>query len=163
MWFSRVCTTDSDFIYIFMSGYYQNFKNIGCYPDWARRYYFSNKIFDTHRQFFDGFDGDDTSLQLRRAAFRKSIGEKDVSIKAHEENISLPNETFLNGVHGTKLMKIQKKVLNCFYGDQFDVNDRDTWTNQNVVVDWLTTEFKLSKREAEAIDMVTRPDLARGK
>ncbi len=34
---------------------------------------------------------------------------------------------------------------------------------QEAIVDWLMGEYKLSKREAEAIDIITRPDNARGK
>ena len=86
---------------------------------------------------------------------------KDVFICAYETNKSALNSVF--GHHDTKLMRIQKKIIERYYGYLFDINDRKTWTNQNVVVDWLIKEFGISDRESKAIDMITRPDIARGK
>lgn len=157
----QVADTDPDFVYIFMNGYYENLKTISRYPKWILGFHFKNSQLEIHKHFFDGFNGSDEALKVRRTAFRKAIGEEDVFSSKPE-----PNKDTLTDIvdsHSTKLLKIQKKVLDRFYGTQFDITNRDTWTNQSVIVDWLITEFNLSKREAEAIDLVTRPDAARGK
>lgn len=144
-----------------MNGCYENIKAIGRYPEWILGFYFKNSQLNTHKQFFDGFKGDDESLRIRRKAFRKFIGEDDVfNNKQDADKTTITNN--LN-YYSTRLLKIQEKVIEHFYGKQFDINDPDTWTNQKVIVDWLRAEFKLSEREAQSIDIVTRPDQARRK
>lgn len=159
--FTEVSESDPRFVYIFMNGHYQSLSSRGDYPEWVREFFFRNEHLEFHKHFFSGFEGDDETLKIRRKAFREAICRKDICICTYETDKSASNVVFDH--HDTKLMRIQKEVLNRFYGELFDINDSDTWTTQNVVVEWLIAEFGLSKREAEAIDMVTRPDQARGK
>lgn len=161
--FLKISETNFDYIYIFMSGYYQNLKAVGCYPKWICGFHFNNFQLDIHKQFFDGFDGDDESLRIRRKAFRNAIGEEDIFPASQETYKFIPHKMASHGNHETKLMRIQKEVLKRFYGDQFNLNDSDTWTHQQVVVEWLKSKYRLSDREAKSIDIVTRPDQARGK
>jgi len=175
--FSIVHDTNHDYVYLFMNGFYTTSPAMernsgGKYkirflprypvPTWVMKYYLNNSQLVVFSEFFSEYVLDDEqTIQLRRTAFRKAIGVKDVFICAYETNKSALNSVF--GHHDTKLMRIQKKIIERFYGDLFDMNDRETWTNQNVVVDWLIKEFGLSDRESKAIDMITRPDIARGK
>ncbi len=166
--FSIVSESSCDFIYIFMRGFYDGLRpklmETDSLPDWTRKYYFKSDDIDAFEQFYDSeiYDlDDDRTIQLRRTAFRKIIGQKDVFGGKQETY-----EPVLNGIsgnHNTKLMRIQKEVLDRFYGEQFDMNDSDTWAPQQIVVDWLKSEYQLSDREAKSIDIVTRPDQARGK
>ena len=157
----QVNDTDPNFIYIFMNGYYKDIKEIGCYPKWFLGFYFKESQLETHKQFFDGFEGDDESLRVRRIAFRKSINEDEVFNNKQDSDKTTTADKLNH--HHTRLLKIQEKVIEHFYGNQFDIDDPDTWTNQKVIVNWLITNFKLSAREAQSIDIVTRPDQARRK
>lgn len=76
--FSKVPDSDNDFIYLFMTGKYSESGHTGQYPEWAKKYFFKNEHLGAHRRLFDGFDGDEESLLLRRTAFRTHIGESDV-------------------------------------------------------------------------------------
>jgi hypothetical protein len=58
----------------------------------------------------------------------------------------------------TRLMEIMYETIERYYGENYDPNDRDTVTKQDVVVAWLMLEHSLSKRSAEAIDIIIRPE-----
>lgn len=169
--FVAITESDYDFIYIFMKGHYRCIlgyteEGRSSFPGWVEKYYVKNDHIVKFDEYFDERNyvhDDDRTIQLKRTDFRKFIGEKDVSINTDEINESLPNETFFHGDHDTKLMRIQKEVLNRYYGNQFDVTDRGTWSKQSDVVAWVRQEYNLTEREAMAVDMVTRPDQARGK
>lgn len=60
--------------------------------------------------------------------------------------------------HSTSLLSILNLTINRYYGDNYDPNDKDTIPKQRDVVDWLMTIHSLSKRQAEAIDIITRPE-----
>jgi hypothetical protein len=134
-------------------------------PIWTGKYYINNKQLAIFNDFYKReyvFD-DEQTVQLRRTAYRNAIGEKDIAFDTRNITQVMTDENIFRGCHETKLMSIQKEVLKNFYGDLFDINEPDSWTKQTVVVDWLRQEFSLSDREAKAIDMITRPDIARRK
>ncbi|MOA14271.1 hypothetical protein D3C78_1343630 [compost metagenome] len=54
-------------------------------------------------------------------------------------------------------------VRSRYYGPNFLLGDQQTWPKQKDVVAWLKTTLSLSEREAEAVDIVARPDALRGK
>ncbi|SDZ02997.1 hypothetical protein [Nitrosomonas sp. Nm33] len=128
--FIKVPDSDNQFIYFFMSGYYQEQKSSGRYLEWAKEYFFKNSHLEIHKHFFeanfDEYQGTNyETIKLRRSAFRKHIGEKDVFFGA-QENKSAIDKTISHGYHETKLMRIQKEVLERYYGNQFDIADRNT-------------------------------------
>lgn len=181
--FSIVDDSNHDFVYLFMNGFYNtcpiNKRFYGrklvssiatryesfCIPEWTNKYYVNNKQLVIFNEFYreDYVFDDEQTVQLRRTAYRNAIGEKDIAFDAQNVNRLMTDENIFRGCNETKLMSIQKEVLKKFYGDLFDINEPDSWTKQTVVVDWLRQEFSLSDREAKAIDMITRPDIARGK
>lgn len=153
--FVKTPVGNMDANYIFMKGHYADSSPSGSYPEWAKKYYFKNEHLLAHKHFFDGFEGSDEALQVRREAFRAHIGM--IEHQGTTEDV-FPSE-FLQ----SKLMKLLLKVLERYYGDLYDENNRNSWPTQSMIIEWLMKEFGLSKREAESIDIVSRPDIARGK
>ena len=153
-----------------MKGYYYERELVTDFPFWSLKYYFKEEHIQLHKRFFKGYVNYEI-LPMVRVAFRKEINEEKISFDSsnfgvqdkYHCSISVNDEVINENFHFTKLMKIQKKVIERFYGEQFDINDSDTWTKQIIIVDWLKKEFGLSNREAQAIDMITRPESARGK
>jgi len=171
--FVEISHEELDFTYIFMNGFYDTspFKTkyfIKCwqFPAWTKKLYLKIEHVELLKQSYKNannheYHDDDKTIQLRRSAYRKAIGAKEVLYGDQTtDNVALNN--FPAG-YDTKLMGIQRKVLDRYYGDQFDIDDQDTWTSQNEVVRWIRKEYTLSDREAKAIDILTRPDQARGK
>ncbi len=179
--FTLVRNDNLDYIYLFMNGLYRscpvgqslhdqtgasiNYHENFCIPSWATDYFLNVNQLSLFREFFHDYDFDDErTIQLRREAYRRAIGLEDVFANSQDngnkklESIGKPEECYQ-----THLMEIQQKVLQRYYGDQFDLKDSSTWTSQIAVVEWLTKEFRLSKRAALSIDIITRPDAARGK
>jgi hypothetical protein len=108
--FLQTSSENKDVAYIFMKGHYYDLTPSGNHQEWAKNYYFKNEHLLIHRKFFDGFEGDDEVLRLRRDAFRAHIGL-----------INRPEATedaFLRGRHQTKLMKVLQKLLDRYYGDR---------------------------------------------
>lgn len=95
---------------------------------------------------------DENQQEILRARYRQMIGVP------YKTNVS----DFAYGT-GSKLSKLVQEVVIRYYSMNFDINDSDTWAKQKDIVEWLIAEHRLSKREAEAIDLVTRPDVARNK
>ena len=181
--FLKVDDYDPDFLYIFMNGFYKTYPAQKRFPTnkyasnllsrfsffdpapWIEKCYFNTEQLSKFNEFHvkpEYASEDEQTLHLRRAAYRKAIGLNDDFNLPDITKFVVKNKILPNS-HETKLMRIQRKVIERFYGDQFNINDRDTWTKQIVVVDWLMKEHHLSDREAKAIDMITRPDIARGK
>jgi len=70
---------------------------------------------------------------------------------------SLEDDESSKPEYQTFLMSILYKTIQRYYGENFDPNDSDTNTTQKDIIDWLMKTFSLSKRQAEAIDIITRP------
>lgn len=64
------------------------------------------------------------------------------------------DQQYQEGKYKTNLMGIMDKAIARYYGENFDVNDRESYPNQVNIVDWLMSEFSLSKRQAEAIEII---------
>jgi hypothetical protein len=78
-----------------------------------------------------------------------------------EENTLEKQDKQFFSKHNTRLMNITNDVLSRYYGENYDPQDRDTIPSQAIVIDWLKDTYSLSGREAQAIDIITRPDIAR--
>ena len=64
------------------------------------------------------------------------------------------NEQHQEAKYKTTLMGVMQKAIARYYGENFDVNDSDSYPKQVTIIDWLRTEFSLSKRQAEAIEII---------
>jgi hypothetical protein len=58
----------------------------------------------------------------------------------------------------THLMSIMYKTIDRYYGENYDPNERETAPKQVDVIDWLKETFSLTGRQADAIDVLTRPN-----
>lgn len=141
---------DKDFVYLQQLGKYEDTIHWRELADWADRFYVNMEHVG---QLFKFGIEDSTSareLNIKKEAYLKMIGvqtDNKMAISSFGDN--------------SKLFSILKLVISRYYGHTFDINDRDTWANQKDVIEWLKSEHHLSKREAEAIDIVLRPDQAR--
>ena len=151
--FTIVDKHDEDFIYLKQLGKYGDSIDWYKLADWADRFYINMEHENLHYNFMGNTC--EESIEVVRAkqdAFLKLIGvdiNTEITVSKFGDN--------------SKLFNILKVVINRYYGNTFDVNDKDTWPKQKDVVEWLISEHKLSKREAESIDIVSRPDEARNK
>jgi len=57
----------------------------------------------------------------------------------------------------THLMSIMYETIERYYGENYDPNDRDTVPKQVNVIEWLKETYSLTGRQADAIDVLTRP------
>ena len=57
----------------------------------------------------------------------------------------------------TRLMKIMDIAIARYYGDNFDPENRDTYPKQDHVIEWLMSEFSLTRRKAESIEIIITP------
>jgi hypothetical protein len=141
--------TDADHIYLFKKG--QHFDRIGMdeFPFWTKIYYFKAAHLVAEEMFFseDAMDMSVEEIAAQRELYRKYIGV--------DSGLSVPRRAH------SSLLSLIPKVLERYYGSSYVPTDPDTWTRQVVVINWLMKTFKISEREAEAIDVVTRPDHAR--
>lgn len=143
--------THEDYVYLAKKGEHCDYGPTASFPYWAKKYYVYREHLDQHRIFFSGVEIGDKPEKVAtlRDSFRRHIGfdaaSKAVSARAHR----------------TKMMGILERVLEHFYGKDFDPN---RVPKQEVVVPWIRAEFTgTSVADAKAIDAVTRPDAARNK
>lgn len=54
----------------------------------------------------------------------------------------------------TKLMKIIDRTVERYYGENFDINDPDSYPSQQEIVGWLEREFSLTTPEARSVERV---------
>lgn len=121
-----------------------------------------NHIFWPHNVIFEGTS---ELVGVRQATVKKWLASKGIDcpyysaldIDEDEKDVILKPR----GKHTTRLLGILDLVIERYYGDGYEPNDKDTITKQIVIVEWLQEKYSLSKREAEAIDIITRPEIAR--
>ncbi|MES2661719.1 MAG: hypothetical protein V4629_00295 [Pseudomonadota bacterium] len=151
--FIVVDKNDEDFIYLKQLGKYEDSISWYELSDWADRFYINMVHEKLHYNFTtDRYSASTEEANVKKEAFLKMIGvqtNNEIAVTNFGEN--------------SKLFKVLKAIINRYYSITFDINDRDTWPKQKDVIEWLINEHKLSRREAEAIDIVSRPDLARNK
>lgn len=146
-----------DYVYLSKKGEHSDSAPMYWLPFWTSTYYFSRAHLDAHAIFFSGdlSDHNKEAIAVLRAAFRKYIG---IEVEAHAgESTSRTNKEH------SSLLALVPKVMERYYGAGYVKTNPDTWTTQTVVVKWLMDSFAISEREANAIDIVTRPDQQRRK
>lgn len=124
----------------------------GNFPHWINKYSFKSDHVAAHNIFFHGDLPDSEGINAIRKAFRLHIGFDEKS---------LPQASRTTRPYQTRLLGYVDEVIERYYGEGFDPSNRDTWNKQDVIVEWLMDTYKLSKRAARAIAVVTTPDSAR--
>jgi hypothetical protein len=128
--------------------YDETFKTGGRWPEWFDTHGLMTSHIEAADDFFSKInDSCYDDLIPFVPIFRKQIGiNEDREARAEDA----PNE----------LMGYVAKVQKRYYGDNFDINTPSTWTPSTTIVAWLQSEG-LSQRQANAVDIVARPDLLR--
>ncbi|KKW66934.1 hypothetical protein AAV94_12720 [Lampropedia cohaerens] len=110
------------------------------FPEWGKKIYINRNELEEYELFFSADELREDQLQIIATTLRERFDNKPSSeISPYLER------------GNTRLASIAEKV-NQKYASE------DTWPLQKQVTHWLKEEFKLSNREAEAIDLITRPD-----
>jgi hypothetical protein len=97
---------------------------------------------------------------IKQSAFKAWLEERRFKSEYFDTSNAV-QKPIINTNHKTSLMMVMEETINRYYGDQYDPSNKDSLSSQKDVVEWLMSHKNLSKREAEAIDIVTRPDNAR--
>jgi hypothetical protein len=147
---------DENWVYLRCSGRQGGFPECTEPPSWFESYFISRRDLEVHSWLFTHNDSlSDAEVAHRRDALSKQL------------DLPLPGAPSGNAQNSsgrtTSLMGFIQTVQQRWYGENFDPLERDTFPKQVDVVDWLVKVHNLSKRQAEAIDIVTRPDQARRK
>lgn len=125
-------------------------------PEWADRYFFNAAHLKTYKIFFrDPWEQSTEEIMQLRAAYRNSL---NLPVLSTRDTRSLPARR-----GSSRLLGLQDATLARYYGENFLPSDASTWPRQKDVVSWLRETHGLSEREAQAIDIVCRPDALRGK
>lgn len=123
-------------------------------PSWADKYYICEAHFATYTTFFKAhWDHSADEIEQLRTAYRIAIG---MPISATQSRAAIQ-------VKQSTLLTLVDKVIGRYYGQNFIDIDSSTWPRQKDIVAWLKETEGLSEREAQAIDIVCRPDALRGK
>ncbi|MFM0566941.1 hypothetical protein PQQ88_01155 [Paraburkholderia caledonica] len=146
---------DPLYVYIVKKGEFWETGSTCVLPSWVSGLYVKQADLDAYNAYFAGSaELSDKERGLRREALWTTLGitpEKRKRSAASTER----------RVHKTSMLKAVQAVVDRYYGAQFEDGNADTVPRQKDVVEWLMTTFELSKREAESVDVVTRPDFAR--
>ncbi|MFC4308106.1 hypothetical protein ACFPN2_03340 [Steroidobacter flavus] len=148
-----VSYADEDYIYLSKRGQYCDYIHIDSVPCWVTSYWFRPEHLDAYRQLF-GDDYRDLSVDdvlVRREAFRRHIGAPTGNV------VSVVNTS------GSSLLNFLPQIMQRFYGEGYSATNPDTWTKQVAVTGWVRRALKASRREADSLDILTRPDQARRK
>lgn len=154
--FQRIPFTDPDYIFLSKMGEH-GVQDVGQseFPYWAKKFFMKTSDIEAHSRFFESReDGtpndemapygiDDDELPKYRAIFRQLIGVVDVA-PAH---VAAKHDS-------RKLLRIAHDVIAEF-------GDRTPYPKSTEVQPWLMEKYGISKRQADSIDVVTRPDSAR--
>lgn len=144
--------SDRDYVYLVERGRNQDEVSTYKMPQWATRCFLNLE----HINKFYSFDNSE---------FTPTETEREILFSTFRKIIDVPTSRTNTESYGasSSLYKLMQATIARYYGGNFNAYDSDTWAKQKNIVEWLMTEHHLSKREAEAIDIVTRPDAARKK
>lgn len=151
--FRQIPFDHHDYVYLEQKGKRGDASMTGRFPDWAKKYLVRRDHLSVHKIFFDGNKHGPDQTYILRNAYRQHIGITSMR-KQPAPTVS---------AHKTKLLELVDQVIARYYGENFDINDSDSWPKQTTVTGWLRSRHNLSQREAMALDLVTRPDHSRGK
>jgi hypothetical protein len=141
---------DPLYSYLALRYKYYDFSSDYSWPVWVQGLYFDRQHLEANKLFFwGGEELSEEQIQARREAFRARIG---VATKATGVTAA---------ASPTLLLKRVEAVRSRYYGGNFALGDPDTWPKQATVVAWLMSTHNLSKRLAEAVELVACPDEVR--
>lgn len=93
--------------------------------------------------------------------------EEEALIKAYRASLGLPIDDALEDSKNiswkTKLSDCAESMIHHFEEQGYNRTKLGNWPLQKEVVHWLSSNLGLSNREAEAIDLITRPDHLRAR
>jgi hypothetical protein len=132
-------------------------------PPWSKSLYVRKSDIEAFWLFHgDGGTNYEQARLVRAAALRAYIaGDLPVGPTGSSPRQVPPRGAIGTINHDTKLLRVMQTARERYYGANFDPDDPDTLPKQTDVVAWLIATYALSKREAEAIDIVIRPDSSR--
>lgn len=168
--FRRATRKDASAGYLLTGIEYGDFRrDYGDLPSWSDELFVSTR----ERQLLEPFRSwrcaGEEEARLLRAAFRAYVDGAFGIHLADDLLTAVPRQSNAGSgaddspiVHRTRMTRLLRETALRFYGSTFDTNDRDSWTSQATIVAWLREKHGVSKREAQAIDIMLRPDAARG-
>jgi hypothetical protein len=134
--------------YLALRWKYYDFSREYAWPSWIHDLYFDREHLEANKLFFwGGEELNDAQVEARRSAFRMRIGLTEPSAPATRAP--------------TRLLGHVQAVRERYYGANFAAGEPDTWPKQADVVAWLLATHQLSKRLAEAVELVACPDEVR--
>lgn len=71
-----------------------------------------------------------------------------------DSELTPKNNTISHSNYRTKRMDIIDRAIARYYGENFDISDKDSYPKQDQIIDWLRSEFSLSDIEARAIEKI---------
>lgn len=120
-------------------------------PPWTNRLYLRSDHLRIYEAFYAvDYEQSEEEVNLLRAGYRHALG-------------ITPERRPPSTARQSRLMSLTEAVYERYYGANFSPADSDTWPRQKDIVLWLKQVHGLSEREAQAIDIVCRPDALRGK
>jgi hypothetical protein len=153
--YTPVLFSEEEYIFLKVKGAHYDGGPEFRFPWWANEFYIKKSHMTAYGVFFHGKDPKPHEVEILKAAFQQYIGVQEfIGEQKHVENAPIMQ-------HRTRMIELAERVVERYYGITFDINDRDTWPRQRDVVEWLHTEFDISGRVGEAIDMLVRPDSIR--
>jgi hypothetical protein len=149
-----VIEPDALYVYLEQSRRYLTCPDTSHWPEWLQGHFFRRSHLAELKMWFEGGSYDLTNEQIaaRRRAFRSAIGFPAEG----NRRPALPASQ-----KGTQLLGHVAAVRDRYYGPNFSFSDPDTWPKQTDIVAWLMSTYSLSKRLAEAVELVACPDEVR--
>lgn len=146
---------DPLYVYIVKKGEFWETGSTSVVPSWVFGLYVKRSDLDAYDAYFSGSgDLSDEERNMRREALWNTLGISSGNAKsgtARSDKLA----------HKTRMLNVVQAVIERYYGPQFEDGNIDTVPRQKDVIEWLMQTFDLSKREADSVDVVTRPDFAR--
>lgn len=111
----------------------------------------------------EGGDDNDIALyRIRQTAIKDWLQSEGIYSAYFESLSDNPKKNHgstkaLSINYSTNLMSIMYETIERYYGKNFSIEDKDTYPKQEHVTEWLKTQFSLSKRQAEAIEIIISP------
>jgi hypothetical protein len=128
------------------------------YPPAVRLYKTLAKNCD--KEWYDAIASErGTGVEVSQAAIPErlsSLGNEPEYFSSMGSNVKA--EVIEKPEYQTPLMVIMYATIKRYYGENYDPNDRDSWTKQTDVIGWIRKKYSLSEAKAKAIEKMTRPD-----
>jgi hypothetical protein len=150
--FELVDDSSEELAYLRQRGKRYEVVHASSMPLWADKFYLRTDHLQTYEAFYAAdYEQSEAEINQLRAGYRYALG------------LIPDGPPLANRRTHSRLMTLTEKVYERYYGANFSSTDTDTWPRQKDIVAWLREAHGLSEREAQAVDIVCRPDALRGK